>query len=305
MRSAVTALVASVGVATMLGFFDRFAPYLELASILRPQYVLLLGASAVAAALLRRFPVALAALLLAVVNLLALGLGSPASKSPSAGPDRMRLLVLNVQQGNDEYDSVARLIDESDADLVGLLELTHAWATGLQPALEQFPYQRSELRGGAYAIGLYSRLPFDAASIQRYPEDGPPTVVASVPIGREHVDLVLTHIHTPFAGAIHRRQLDALSEIRDQLGDRLVVCGDFNTAPWSDSLQHFISTSGLRSTHDNLGFSGTWPAGIPFLRVPIDNCLISEGLNLLDRRVGPNVGSDHLPLLIDLGLAFG
>ena len=305
MRSAVTALVASVGVATLLGFFDRFAPYLELASILRPQYVLLLGASAVAAALLRRFPVALAALLLAVVNLLALGLGSSASKSPSASSDRMRLLVLNVQQGNDEYDSVARLIDESDADLVGLLELTPAWATGLQPALEPFPYRRSELRGGAYAIGLYSRLPFDAASIQRYPEDGPPTVVASVPIGSEHVDLVLTHIHTPFAGAIHRRQLDALSEIRDQFGDRLVVCGDFNTAPWSDSLQHFASTSGLRSTHDNLGFSGTWPAGIPILRVPIDNCLISEGLTLHDRRVGPNVGSDHLPLLIDLGLALG
>jgi endonuclease/exonuclease/phosphatase (EEP) superfamily protein YafD len=303
MRSFVKTLVAIVGALTLLGFFDRFTPYLELATFLRLQYALLLGAAALAAILLRLFPVALTALVLAGLNVLVIAPGGTGPGLAEPDAPRLRLLVLNVEHGSNEYRSVARLIAETDPDVVGLTELTPAWATGLETALERFPSRRLEPDGGAYGIGLYSKLPFAAAGLERFPADGPPSVVATLALGGEPVDVVLTHVHTPFAGSLHARHLRALAEVRDRLGDSVAVCGDFNAVPWSQPLRRLTSATGLRSIHDSYGLGGTWPTAMPFLRVPIDNCLVSEGLIVLDRHLGPDVGSDHFPLIVDLALA--
>jgi endonuclease/exonuclease/phosphatase family metal-dependent hydrolase len=37
--------------------------------------------------------------------------------------------------------------------------------------------------------------------------------------------------------------------------------------------------------------------------VPIDNCLVSHGLVIVSSHVGASTGSDHLPLVIELGVA--
>jgi endonuclease/exonuclease/phosphatase (EEP) superfamily protein YafD len=304
MRSFVKTVVAILGALTLLGFLDRFTPYLELATFFRLQYAILLGAAALAAILLRLFPVALAALVLVGVNMLVIAPGGTAPGVAQPDAPRLRLLVINVQHGNNEYRRVARLIAEADPDVVGLTELTPAWASGLKTALEGFPSQRLEPEGGAYGIGLYSKLPFAAAGIERFPPDGPPSVVATLAlVGGERVDFVLTHVHTPFAGSLHARHLRALAEARERLGDSLAVCGDFNAVPWSQPLRRLASATDLRSVHDRYGLGGTWPMGMALLRVPIDNCLVSERLILLDRRLGPDVGSDHFPLIVDLALA--
>jgi endonuclease/exonuclease/phosphatase (EEP) superfamily protein YafD len=38
------------------------------------------------------------------------------------------------------------------------------------------------------------------------------------------------------------------------------------------------------------------------LGIPLDHCLVSPELAVVDRRRGPHVGSDHLPLLIEIQL---
>jgi endonuclease/exonuclease/phosphatase (EEP) superfamily protein YafD len=35
------------------------------------------------------------------------------------------------------------------------------------------------------------------------------------------------------------------------------------------------------------------------MSVPIDHCLVSPEITILDRRLGPAVGSDHYPLIVD------
>jgi endonuclease/exonuclease/phosphatase (EEP) superfamily protein YafD len=39
---------------------------------------------------------------------------------------------------------------------------------------------------------------------------------------------------------------------------------------------------------------------MPLGRIPLDHCLVSSGLDVLDKRLGPQVGSDHLPVVIEL-----
>jgi endonuclease/exonuclease/phosphatase (EEP) superfamily protein YafD len=299
----VIALVALFGGVTLISLLERWVPYLELATVFRLQYAVLLGAAALAAILLRRFRLALVALVLAGVNVLVISQVAIASSPAIEGSARLRVLIANVDYANRDYDRLARLIEETDPDLVGLTELTPAWVDGLEPALAAYQERRLEPQEGAYGIGVYSKVPLADLRTERFPADGPPSVVATVDLHGRPVDLVLTHIHTPFAGDIHERQLEALAKARPRLGDRLAVCGDFNTVPWSHSLRALTENADLRSIHGRFGVPGTWPTGTLLLRVPIDNCLVSDGVAAADSRVGPDIGSDHFPVIVDLALA--
>jgi endonuclease/exonuclease/phosphatase (EEP) superfamily protein YafD len=303
LRRSVVGLVMLLGALTLLGLLDRWTPYLELATFHRSQYAVLLGIAALAAIPLRSNRVALVALLLAGVNVLAASQVPSSPEVAAAGSPHLRLLVVNVQYANGEHDRVAQLIEETDPDIVGITELTPAWVRGLESALESYPERRLAPDDGAYGIGLFSRVPLRGSRIEHVPSDGPPSVVATVPLGRSQLDLVLTHVHTPFAGEIHTRHLQALAERRQELGEQVAMCGDFNAVPWSQPVRELLERADLRSIHGRFGLSGTWPAGAGILRVPIDNCLVSEGVAVVGRRVGPHIGSDHLPLIVELAPA--
>src|SRR4029077_5177180 len=78
-----------------------------------------------------------------------------------------------------------------------------------------------------------------------------------------------------------------------------ILMGDFNNTPWSDVQTAFRAATGL----DNHGpMVTTWPAQLPTpLRVPIDSIFVGGGLTLRDLHAGPDLGSDHLPLIVEIG----
>jgi vancomycin resistance protein VanJ len=85
-------------------------------------------------------------------------------------------------------------------------------------------------------------------------------------------------------------------------GDPLVVVGDFNMPPDSAIYRSFWSDYANAFTTSGLGFGYTeWPKvrQIPF-GIRIDHVLTSPGWQPLRCWVGPDVGSDHLPVIADL-----
>jgi endonuclease/exonuclease/phosphatase (EEP) superfamily protein YafD len=38
------------------------------------------------------------------------------------------------------------------------------------------------------------------------------------------------------------------------------------------------------------------------LRVPLDDCFVSDGVDITDHHDGPDVGSDHRPLVVNVGV---
>lgn len=89
-------------------------------------------------------------------------------------------------------------------------------------------------------------------------------------------------------------------------GIPVVAMGDFNTPTWSPFFQSFLKTSGL------VDASGTgWPATTRFSRrfaklvhfgSPVDHILVSRDIEVKRFEVGPDIGSDHFPVLADLRL---
>ncbi len=80
-----------------------------------------------------------------------------------------------------------------------------------------------------------------------------------------------------------------------------IVIGDLNTTVWSNSYQILLSDTGMTNASEGFGFMPTWPTNLIPMMIPIDHCLVSEGFKVIDIRTGEDLGSDHLPLVVELG----
>ncbi len=77
------------------------------------------------------------------------------------------------------------------------------------------------------------------------------------------------------------------------------MVGDFNATLWSAGLRAFLSDTGLH------GFDtrAAWPVWLGFVGIPIDHAFTSADLRILDIETGPDIGSDHRPVMIDVAPA--
>src|SRR5262245_46095952 len=227
LRAFVAGVVVLVGLATLIGLLDRFWWGFEAADVFRLQYLVVLIGAAFVALVLQRPRLAAIAAASAAVNFAVLGI--PLSGAVTAAPSvptrsALRLVVANVEVGNEDFAAVRGLVARTRPDLFGVTELTPTMARHLA----QLPGYRAsvvEARRDAYGIGVFSRVPLLSAKVVHFPSDGPATVVARLRVSGKTVTVVVTHVHTPFAGSIHVRQLEALAAAaRSQLGKRVVVC---------------------------------------------------------------------------------
>ena len=87
---------------------------------------------------------------------------------------------------------------------------------------------------------------------------------------------------------------------------RSLLCADLNATPWSPHFGDLLRDAGLRDARRGFGHQPTWPAPLgAAARIPIDHCLVSAGIAVRDLRVTAPIGSDHLPVVVDLELTGG
>lgn len=78
-----------------------------------------------------------------------------------------------------------------------------------------------------------------------------------------------------------------------------MVLGDLNVTPWSHVFRDLLKRTGLIDSAQGWGIQPTWPSGAVLLRIPIDHCLHSPDVAIVNREIGENVGSDHFPVIVD------
>lgn len=245
----------------------------------------------------------------ALVNLLlvAPALSGSSYRGPANGA-RVSLLLSNVLTSNRDTTALAAAIRELHPDIVALVEPDRRWFSSLAPALAGYRARREVSTGGNFGIALYSRSDM-TVSVENLGSTLPTLVARVTPAsssGAAPFHFVLTHPIPPMTSATaasHRRQLEAVAERVAALSGPIIVAGDFNATPWSRPFSRFLAATGLYDSRTGFGVHATFPTfQSPLFRIPIDHVLLSPSIGVITRRVERFVGSDHLPVFLELNL---
>jgi endonuclease/exonuclease/phosphatase (EEP) superfamily protein YafD len=290
--------------ATLSGFLARIWWVFELSTHFRPHYAGVLLAGAGFWLWQRRPRWALTCGTGFLLNaLVILTHGSWVREAAPAGGSSVRFVSLNVHTANERFDRVLGFLRKIDADVVLLMEVNDRWVRELEPWAAQYPQQLIEQRDDNFGIALFSRLPWTNAAVVALGSAEVPTVSANLELDDGRLHLVGTHPLPPGSAeyaAQRNEQLRALADHTRSQTAPTVVLGDLNTTQWSPFFRALHRQGGLRAPSGLHAFTGSWPAVLPIGRIQLDHCLMSRGVVVEDIRLGPAIGSDHLPLIANL-----
>ena len=218
----------------------------------------------------------------------------------------LRALSLNVSFYSRNYDEVLALIERMRPDVVGLVEINTRWVEELAPLGQHYAHRVVHARPRGSGVALFSRIPFRDPEVRPFPGTERHYAIGTLDIDAVPLVLAVGHAASPLGGrssaAVRDRQLATLADVRREFADReILLMGDFNTSPWSLAFRRLLSASGLRDAARGFGYRPTWPAQRPWLGIPIDHHVVSEGIVVTSFSVVGPTGSDHLAVYSELG----
>jgi len=294
-----------------VAYLGRLHKYFELTSHFRVQYLLAASFGLLIFLLRAEWRWATAALLAAGMNFSALaplwaGIHSPAA--PASAGNRLKLAVVNVDYSNRKHHLLAAWLEECQPDVVIAQEVDGAWASALLGLSRQYPFSEVQLRENGSGIALYSRFAFDRLPIELPEGDERPGILARLYVNGVSVSLFSVHPRAPIRRGHFGRRNEILSAAASQirhLPDPKIFAGDLNTSSFSPVYRDFVERTQLSDVRSRFGLLPTWPAwiGLSWFMIPIDHCLVTRNIPVIGLRTGPRIGSDHLPLLVELEIA--
>ncbi len=312
-------LLLGLVAATLAGLAARLHWIGDLATHFRVQYTALALISLLLAAVGRRRGIALAAgTLMFWHGSAAVWLYLPAASSTTLAaspttlaaatnlgvrPNRLRLVSCNVYTANPQKSAVIRFIQAERPDVALFMEVDAAWQTALAELDADFPYHLIQARDSNFGIALFSRQPCRDLKLLFLDRTGVPAVTGQIAAQGRTLSLFGSHPVPPtraFNASARNEHFAALALAVANRGGPSVVMGDLNCTPWSPHFHDLLRHSGLRDSQAGFGPQRSWPAGNWALRIPIDHILVSPQIRVLDRRLGPDIGSDHLPVIVDI-----
>jgi endonuclease/exonuclease/phosphatase (EEP) superfamily protein YafD len=125
--------------------------------------------------------------------------------------------------------------------------------------------------------------------------------------------LFVLHLQNPTRGRgeglrIRNLELGVLAKTVAKEPGPVLVMGDFNTTPSALPMYKLLQTANLKRVACGGPLAGTWrPVDwsgttldkLPVLKVTIDHILVRD-LDVQACNVGPDIGSDHFPLIVTI-----
>ena len=300
-------LTLLVCVVSVVGFLAKVWWVFEMMCHFRLHFMVVLGFFSVLWLLLRHCRWAAACGALALVNaLIVFSLLIPSRGAPASSGATVRFVSLNVHTANQHTDLVLKFLRESDADVIFLMEVNDRWMAELSSLKDIYPMSVADPPEDNFGIALFSRLPLAKTNIIQLGRAYIPSVTAQIECGGRKVFLLGTHPFAPgnaYYARTRNSQLADVGGLVRQQSLTVVVIGDLNETPWSPYFTDLLKESGLRNSSQGLGFFNSWPAALRGFGIPLDHCLVSSEFSVVKKKLGPQVGSDHLPVIIDLQLA--
>ncbi len=216
-----------------------------------------------------------------------------------------RVLFFNVGNGLLVPDHLRQIIEQSDADLIGLAELTSKQAAVARELGTIYPHQY--LHGaGIPGKGLLSRVPLRTAElIELHPArpDLRAGMLLETESGEQELQVIVAH-PPPQRTRVRNAHIKALLQHVTK-GQPSLLIGDFNMVQYQTDYRLFIAAGLIDSFREaGVGRGFTYPVrrfGFrlrPVLR--IDFIWHTQHLHARRAWVGTDYGSDHLPIFAEL-----
>ena len=229
--------------------------------------------------------------------------GDGPAASAASGGSTFGVASVNVYFKGERYSDMAAFLLGSKADVVVLVEATPEWANQLAILRTRWPHAVMEPRDGSHGILVFSRFPILGHDIIDLSDGGRVTLKVVVQAQDGPVTIIAFHPPPPTTPHRARRrnvEMEAVAELVRGIEGPRVLVGDFNCTPWSPQFRRLIRDSGLVDSRQGHGVQATWPSPLGRFGIPIDHALVSEDLFVVDRSVGPQLGSDHRAIIVSL-----
>jgi endonuclease/exonuclease/phosphatase (EEP) superfamily protein YafD len=203
---------------------------------------------------------------------------------------------------NKRYADAVEWIRSTNPDFIYLPETDEKWGDGLTPLSETYPYGVDAYFEGNFGSSFRSKHPLVSQEIHQFGRMRIPLIQAVVATPDGEVTVFGAHPLPPataFWAEERDTYLQGLVDLVSKSGGRVVILGDMNATRWSHTMSPFFAR-GFRDVADGHGFSATWMRGNPLMAVPIDLILTKGFRATIDRKTGPDIGSDHRPVTADL-----
>ncbi len=254
-----------------------------------------------------------------------MGLNLPYGKADPTNGKMLRILTCNIDNGNCDTKGLAAIIRDTAADVVALQEFTEDVKLSLPPG-----WRVIQERG----LAVLSRFPLQRGRttlVFKPPNRWPSTCLLHCIVKTPGGDLNFCSVQlpTPRFGllslldrhtilrpsrngqlladtAYRRRASQEVQKTVALLSGQTIVAGDLNMPVDSTIYRQFWSDYTNAFSVAGIGYGWTQRAvakKLPFpIGIRIDHILASSDLSIRTCEVGPDVGSDHLPLIADIEL---
>lgn len=243
--------------------------------------------------------------------------GPPAKES--AVSEDITVLQFNIYFQNTHADQFVQWVNQlaSPPDIIVIQEFSFEVAPFVAPLKRNYPYTVIKPEENARGVAIYSKLPIltyvrrpFAGHAQFDPQSSNEYTVATLQSPIHKIPIALIELHTitpmlPYMARQRNKELAIIAEAVKALPEpHKILIGDINNTPYSYYFKQLKEQSGLRSAMQGFGLKNTWrPVIVPVIfGIPIDHMLLSEHFKVLERAIGPDLGSDHLPVITKLRL---
>ena len=306
------ALTVLLFAATVCAALATWHWFLELFSHFTPQYFVFALLLAAGLLLLRAWRWAALAVALALWNGYPIAQMFAPVRTPEVHATRtFSVFHFNVSLNHERPQRIVSHLRRKadDIDVVVLLEATHDFAIALDELKDIFPHQIRHLEDSPFGIAMASKHPFDFGAISNQPSPLFPHIEATIRLPGRAAPLALYAVHAPppisaeMAEARNSKLAHIAGRAAAQAQATPVVVGDFNLTQWSAYFQRFTAASGLRDARRSRRFDHTWPVTFnnAHIGIALDHTFAHASLPLVERIIGPDLGSDHMPVTARFG----
>lgn len=230
----------------------------------------------------------------------------PMPAAPAAGKP-LKILQVNTLYLNKNFDGIKNLIATEKPDLIAGSETNHELAAYLKTLEKDYPHQALHPQGdNPRGLALLSKIPFTKQDKIYYDHAKIPSQGFTITFEDQKIRFISVHPSTPMTdeGLVSRDNIfkNIFKKMQKEKPDNLVILGDFNATPWCPALKKLTVDLDMTNSRNGKGLMPSWHSGFPgpLFRIPIDHVLVSSKLTALTHRLGPDIGSDHFPTIVEI-----